>query len=166
MSPQEILDIRKKLKMSQTRFAELLGVSFATVNRWENGRNIPSALAIEKIKTMVTGPSAPRQTLNPYGTFSKQNPILAPATDMWNSYNQDSNQLSNQLSNNHVSMKKMISALDLDYDKEMENIKNEIGNINTRIEYAKESNVEQERIKKISLMDKIKNIYNKENGDE
>jgi transcriptional regulator with XRE-family HTH domain len=113
MTPQEILDIRKKLKMSQTRFAELLGVSFATVNRWENGRNIPSALAIEKIKTMVTGPSAPK-TLNPYGTFQKSSIASEPPDNIWTSYNKN------------ISLKKMMSDSDLDYDKEMDKLKYEI----------------------------------------
>ena len=52
MTAQEIIDLRKKLGMSQVIFAERLGVSFATVNRWENGRHIPSPLAVEKIKSL------------------------------------------------------------------------------------------------------------------
>jgi transcriptional regulator with XRE-family HTH domain len=52
MTSQEIIDLRKTLGMSQVIFAEKLGVSFATVNRWENGRHIPSPLAIEKIKSL------------------------------------------------------------------------------------------------------------------
>lgn len=32
--------IREYLNMSQTELAELLNISFATVNRWENGRGI------------------------------------------------------------------------------------------------------------------------------
>lgn len=37
--------IRTHMNMSQTEFAEKLGVSFATVNRWENGRAVPNKLA-------------------------------------------------------------------------------------------------------------------------
>ena len=33
-----IKQIRGYLNMSQTEFAELMNVSFGTVNRWENGR--------------------------------------------------------------------------------------------------------------------------------
>lgn len=40
-----IKQIRENLNMSQTEFAELLNVTFATVNRWENGRAIPNKLA-------------------------------------------------------------------------------------------------------------------------
>lgn len=38
-------EIRAYLNMSQTEFAELLNISFATVNRWENGRAVPNKLA-------------------------------------------------------------------------------------------------------------------------
>lgn len=41
--------IRNYLYMSQTEFAEQLNVTFATVNRWENGRAIPNKLAQTKI---------------------------------------------------------------------------------------------------------------------
>lgn len=37
--------IREYLGLSQTDFAEKLGVTFATINRWENGRAIPTKLA-------------------------------------------------------------------------------------------------------------------------
>ena len=40
-----IKHIRNYLNMSQTEFAELLNVTFATVNRWENGRTVPNKLA-------------------------------------------------------------------------------------------------------------------------
>ena len=47
---QELLkQIRAFLNMSQTEFAEHLSVSFATVNRWENGRAIPNKLAQSRI---------------------------------------------------------------------------------------------------------------------
>ena len=38
----DIKRIRHKCLMSQTEFAEALGVSFATVNRWESGRSKPN----------------------------------------------------------------------------------------------------------------------------
>lgn len=40
-----IKKIRISLNMSQTELAELLNISFATVNRWENGRAVPNKLA-------------------------------------------------------------------------------------------------------------------------
>ena len=41
--------IRDYLGLSQADFAEKLGVNFATVNRWENGRAIPTKLAQAKL---------------------------------------------------------------------------------------------------------------------
>ena len=40
-----IKQIRDHLNMNQTELAELLNVTFATVNRWENGRAVPNKLA-------------------------------------------------------------------------------------------------------------------------
>ena len=44
-----IQQIRAFLNLSQTEFAEQLNVSFATVNRWENGRAHPNQLAQSKL---------------------------------------------------------------------------------------------------------------------
>ncbi|MBE6830337.1 MAG: helix-turn-helix domain-containing protein [Ruminococcaceae bacterium] len=51
MTIDEILKaIRKELNISQETLARYLNVSFATLNRWENGRNIPSRLALAQLK--------------------------------------------------------------------------------------------------------------------
>jgi DNA-binding transcriptional regulator YiaG len=47
---EKILSIRKAVNMSQEEFARQLDVSFATVNRWENGKSNPSRMAINTIK--------------------------------------------------------------------------------------------------------------------
>ena len=44
-----IKNIREYLNISQVDFAEALGVAFATINRWENGRAIPTKLAQAKL---------------------------------------------------------------------------------------------------------------------
>lgn len=44
-----IKKIRSHMNMNQTEFAELLNVTFVTVNRWENGRALPNKLAQDKI---------------------------------------------------------------------------------------------------------------------
>ena len=43
--PSLIKNIRKQLSISQEDLARELGVSYATVNRWENGQSKPSRLA-------------------------------------------------------------------------------------------------------------------------
>ncbi len=42
---EKIKKVRSQLKLSQEDFAHELGVSFATINRWENGNYNPSRLA-------------------------------------------------------------------------------------------------------------------------
>ncbi len=46
---QQIRRLRARLGLTQIQFAELMGVSFASVNRWENGQSRPSALAWQRI---------------------------------------------------------------------------------------------------------------------
>lgn len=44
-----IKHIRKETFCSQESFAKELGVSFSTVNRWENGKSKPSYAAMKQI---------------------------------------------------------------------------------------------------------------------
>jgi putative transcriptional regulator len=43
--PETLKEVRRQLGLSQEELAHALGVSFATVNRWENGKTVPSKLA-------------------------------------------------------------------------------------------------------------------------
>ncbi len=45
-----IIKIRIKLNLSQMALAELLGVSFTSVNRWENGKYSPTKIVKKKIE--------------------------------------------------------------------------------------------------------------------
>lgn len=45
----EIKNIRLNSFLSQTEFAQKLGVSFTTVNRWENGKAVPNLKARKAI---------------------------------------------------------------------------------------------------------------------
>lgn len=47
---ETIKSIRRKCLLSQAGFAHALGVSFSTVNRWENGKAKPNYQALNKIK--------------------------------------------------------------------------------------------------------------------
>jgi putative transcriptional regulator len=44
-----VRDLRNMLQLSQEQFAHELGVTFATLNRWENGHATPSPLAMKQI---------------------------------------------------------------------------------------------------------------------
>ena len=62
--PQKIKDLRETKGLTQTQFAELVGVSFATVNRWENGQSRPNQLAWKRINEL-TASSHGRQEVQP-----------------------------------------------------------------------------------------------------
>ena len=47
-----IKSMRKRLGLSQEELAQRLGVSFTSVNRWENGQTKPSKLARRQIEAL------------------------------------------------------------------------------------------------------------------
>lgn len=55
-----IKTVRVKLGLTQERLAERLGVSFATVNRWEKGRSRPSQLAWERLQVLLADLEGPQ----------------------------------------------------------------------------------------------------------
>jgi putative transcriptional regulator len=52
MTPKDIQDIRKKLCVTQEKFAQLLGTTVVSVNRWEMGKAKPSRLYIKELKEL------------------------------------------------------------------------------------------------------------------
>ena len=48
-----IRELRQALGLTQEKFAAKLGVTFPTVNRWENKHAKPSPLAMEKIEALA-----------------------------------------------------------------------------------------------------------------
>ena len=44
------LEVRMKLNLSQEMLARKLNVSFATVNRWENGKSKPQKLVLHRFE--------------------------------------------------------------------------------------------------------------------
>ncbi|MBU8933436.1 MAG: helix-turn-helix domain-containing protein [candidate division Zixibacteria bacterium] len=51
--PQKIKKLRKRLNLTQEQFAFKIGVTFSTVNRWENNRGRPSPLAMRRIDELI-----------------------------------------------------------------------------------------------------------------
>jgi transcriptional regulator with XRE-family HTH domain len=45
-----IREFRLLTGLTQEQFGAYLGVTYATINRWENGRSQPSPMAMDKIK--------------------------------------------------------------------------------------------------------------------
>ncbi len=50
--PATIIKLRAILNLSQAELAKLLGVSFTSVNRWENGKYEPTRLTMKKIELL------------------------------------------------------------------------------------------------------------------
>ena len=48
-----VRETRQRQRLTQEQFALKLGVSYQSVNRWENGRTKPLPLALKQIKRMV-----------------------------------------------------------------------------------------------------------------
>lgn len=48
-----VRELRYTMQLSQEKFADELGMTFATINRWENGHAMPSPLALKQIDTLL-----------------------------------------------------------------------------------------------------------------
>jgi transcriptional regulator with XRE-family HTH domain len=45
--PTHLASVRHRLELSQEQMAQLLGVSFASVNRWEGGHSAPTGSVLD-----------------------------------------------------------------------------------------------------------------------
>ena len=52
--PQLVRELRGQMELTQEKFAAKLGVTFATINRWENGRARPSPLAVQRLEELLS----------------------------------------------------------------------------------------------------------------
>lgn len=48
-----VRELRCTMQLSQEKFAAELGMTFATINRWENGHATPSPLALKQIDALL-----------------------------------------------------------------------------------------------------------------
>ncbi len=63
MTPKDVKHLRKSFGLSQEAFADLLGFSFVSVNKWENDASAPtglSAVLLELLKTALSRHGAER----------------------------------------------------------------------------------------------------------
>jgi transcriptional regulator with XRE-family HTH domain len=60
---QLVRETRRRLGLSQQKFAAQVGVSFQSVNRWENGRTQPLPLALKRIEELLQQMGARGQDL-------------------------------------------------------------------------------------------------------
>ena len=50
---EDLKKLREKMLLTQSEFGQLIGVSFETVNRWENGKHVPTMRAKRKINKLA-----------------------------------------------------------------------------------------------------------------
>lgn len=50
-----VRSLRERLGLTQEKLAAKLGVTFTSVNRWENGKTKPSPLALKQIADLLRG---------------------------------------------------------------------------------------------------------------
>ena len=78
MNELDVKEIRKTLGLTQTKFAEMLGVSLITIQNWEKGRKIPST----KYKILCNLKKPERQYINTQkGSNIHYNTITAEQLD-------------------------------------------------------------------------------------
>jgi len=53
--PERVFALRRKFRLTQEQFADRLNVSFASVNRWENGQNRPTRSAWMRLMRLAEG---------------------------------------------------------------------------------------------------------------
>ena len=61
--PKEIKRIRQRSFLTQQEFANVIGVSFSTVNCWEAGRSKPNLKAMKSINTFCVDNNIPYEVL-------------------------------------------------------------------------------------------------------
>ena len=65
IKPMDIKAIRQKLKLSQSEFALLIGVSLPTLQNWEQGRRRPDGPAQALLRVAAYNPKAVVDALSP-----------------------------------------------------------------------------------------------------
>ena len=74
--PDRVRTVRTRLELTQARLADQIGVSFATVNRWENGQAKPTRLAWQQILDLETAATARHQRPTAADGTQKPGPTL------------------------------------------------------------------------------------------
>jgi len=67
---RKIKELRSRLGLTQEQFAAKVGVTFSTVNRWENGKGKPSPLAMRQIEELMDRTGGAQQILSKGDTSS------------------------------------------------------------------------------------------------
>ncbi|MBX7235983.1 MAG: helix-turn-helix domain-containing protein [Caldilineales bacterium] len=69
-SPLDVKAIRTRLQKSQTEFAQMIGVSVATLQNWEQGRRKPEGPARALLQVALRNPEAVAEALSGEATVA------------------------------------------------------------------------------------------------
>lgn len=50
--PPLVKELRKRLELTQEQFAQRVGVTYSTVNHWENGKRVPQPFLVRRLLEM------------------------------------------------------------------------------------------------------------------
>lgn len=62
--PADIKVVRRKLRVSQTEFALMIGVNVSTLRNWEQGRRVPDGPALALLRVASKNPAAVAEALH------------------------------------------------------------------------------------------------------
>ena len=62
--PADIKAVRRKLRVSQSEFALMIGVNVSTLRNWEQGRRVPDGPALALLRVASKNPVAVAQALH------------------------------------------------------------------------------------------------------
>jgi len=65
--PADVKSVRAKLRVSQSEFALMIGVSVATLRNWEQGRRTPDGPALALLRVAAKSPKAVAAALHGKG---------------------------------------------------------------------------------------------------
>jgi putative transcriptional regulator len=51
-APALVKELRKRLHLTQEQFAQRIGVTYSTVNHWENGKRVPQPFLLRRLQEM------------------------------------------------------------------------------------------------------------------
>lgn len=66
-SPLDVKEIRHKMHQSQREFAQMIGISVATLQNWEQGRRKPEGPACALLRVAMQNPEAVKEALSVVG---------------------------------------------------------------------------------------------------
>jgi putative transcriptional regulator len=62
--PADIKAVRRKLRVSQSEFALMIGVNVSTLRNWEQGRRVPDGPALALLRVASKNPAAVAEALH------------------------------------------------------------------------------------------------------